>query len=146
MLRRAAQSKPVIILKGGRTQAGAKAIASHTASLASSGEVWEAMCRQAGALSVSSMDELIDLTVAFRFMRPAHGVRVGLGGGGGGMSVQSADAFEEAGLRVIPLPSDIQEKLRERDPVNWEWIGNPIDVSILGAGALQLPGHSSDDG
>ena len=138
VLRRTARAKPVIILKGGRTQAGAKAIASHTASLASSGEVWEAMCRQAGALSVSSMDELIDMMVTFRFMRPAQGVQVGLGGGGGGMSVQSADAFEEAGLRVIPLPPDIQEELKARDPVNWEWIGNPIDVSILGAGPFNF--------
>ena len=138
VLRRTTPTKPVIILKGGRTQAGAKAIASHTASLASSGEVWEAMCRQAGALSVSSMDELIDMMVAFRFMRPAYGTRVGLGGGGGGMSVQSADAFEEAGLSVVPLPTDIQEELKARDPVNWEWIGNPIDVSILGAGPFNF--------
>ena len=65
------------------------------------------------------------MMVAFRFMRPALGTRVGLGGGGGGMSVQSADAFEEAGLGVIPLPQDIQEELKARDPVNWEWIGNP---------------------
>ena len=54
------------------------------------------------------------------------------------MSVQSADAFEEAGLRVIPLPPDIQEELKARDPVNWEWIGNPIDVSILGAGPFNF--------
>ena len=89
-------------------------------------------------MSVSSMDELTDLMVAFRFLRPASGVQVGLGGAGGGMSVQSADACEEAGLRVIPLPQDLQEELKARDPVYWDWIGNPIDVSILGAGTFTL--------
>jgi len=138
VLRRTAGRKPVIILKGGRTQAGTKAVASHTASLAGSQEVWEAMCRQAGAISVSSMDDLTDLMVAFRFLQPAAGIQVGLGGGGGGVSVQSADACEEAGLRVIPLPQDLQEELKARDPVYWHWIGNPIDSSILGAGAFTL--------
>ena len=138
VLQRTTRKKPVVLLKGGRTNAGTKAVASHTASLAGSQAVWDAMCRQAGAISVSSMDELMDMIVAFRFLRPGVGVQVAVGGAGGGMSVQSADACEEAGLKVIPLPPDLQEQLRARDPVYWDWVGNPVDVSILGAGPFRL--------
>jgi len=136
VLRDVSVRKPVVILKGGRTKAGSKAVASHTASLAGSQEIWEAVCRQSGATLASGMVELIDLIVAFYFLRPAFGFQVGLGGGGGGMSVQSADACEEAGLTVTPLPEDLREELRAHDPVYWSWIGNPVDVSILGAGSF----------
>ena len=137
-MRRTTKRKPVILLKGGRTTAGTKAVASHTASLAGSQAVWEAMCRQSGAISVTSMDQLVDLLVAFRFLRPAQGFQVGVGGGGGGLGVRSADECEEAGLRVIPLPSDLQEQLKARDPVYWDWVSNPVDGSILGVGPLKV--------
>jgi len=59
---------------------------------------------------------------------------VGVVGGGGGRAVQSADACEDEGLAVVPLPDDIRETLRQRAPLLWDWVGNPVDQSIL-AGA-----------
>ncbi len=83
-LRYAAQRKPVVLLKGGRTRAGTSMVSSHTASLAGSRQVWEAMCRQTGAINTSSLEELLDMIVAFNFMPPAKGFDVLVGGGAGG--------------------------------------------------------------
>ena len=135
VLKRAAAKKPVALLKGGASAAGAKAVASHTASLAGSREVWEALARQTGAVLAQHLEELSDLLIAFRFCPPATGTRVGVVGAGGGRSVESADACEAAGLVVEPIPEEIQAAFRSRDPELWDWIGNPVDGSILaGAG------------
>jgi len=133
-----AASKPVVLLKGGRTAAGARSVASHTGALAGAKAVWDAACRQAGAVQVSDLEEMIDVLVAFRFLKPVRGLAVGVVGGGGGRTVQSADDCEAAGLTVVPLPSEIREKLRPLAPAFADWIGNPLDVSIL-AGANVLP-------
>jgi acetyltransferase len=137
-LRTAADAKPVVILKGGRTGAGARSAVSHTAALAGSREVWRGALRQAGAVEVQTQEELIDLLAAFALLRRpsgAPGRRVGAVGGGGGRGVQTADACIEEGLLVPPLTDEIRERLRERSPL-WDWIGNPVDQSILaGTGA-----------
>jgi acyl-CoA synthetase (NDP forming) len=135
-LRACAGRKPVVVMKGGRTGAGARSAVSHTASLAGSRRVWQAALRQAGALQVDTQDELIDLLVAFALLKPpAAGRRVGAVGGGGGRAVQAADACTDEGLEVPPLSDAIRAQLRERAPLLWDWIGNPVDQSILaGAG------------
>ena len=136
-LRHAASKKPVVVLKGGRTTAGRAAAASHTAALASQQAVWRAAVRQAGALEVSSLNDLIDMLVAFRSAGPASGPRVAVLGGAGGETVESADLCNEAGLDVAPIPSDIREALREKLPHSWDWVGNPIDASILTWGRFE---------
>jgi acyl-CoA synthetase (NDP forming) len=135
-LRRAAARKPTVVHKGGRTAAGARAARSHTAALAGERQVWGAALRQAGALQVDTQDQLIDLLVAFSCLRPASGRRVGVVGGGGGRAVQSADACEDEGLAVVPLPDEMREALRQRAPLLWDWVGNPVDQSILAGGPL----------
>ncbi|MBI3953037.1 MAG: CoA-binding protein [Chloroflexi bacterium] len=137
-LQHLAASKPVVVLKGGRTRAGARSVSSHTGSLAGATAVWDVACRQAGAIQVSDLEEMIDLLVAFRFLKPVQGLGVGVVGGGGGRTVQSADDCEAAGLTVVPLPPDVREKLRPLAPAFADWIGNPLDISIL-AGANVLP-------
>ena len=131
-LRRAAASKPVIVVKGGRGKAGMRAAASHTAALASSMRTWESLVAQAGAISAQDFDEMADLAVSFRYLPRIRGARVGIVGVGGGPSVLAADQCEEAGLDVIPLPTEIREELRNRNVPIWDWIGNPTDVSIVG--------------
>jgi len=131
-LRRAASEKPVIIAKGGRGKSGTKAAASHTASLAGSTTTWETAVAQAGAISARNFEEMADLAVSFYFLPPIPGPRVGITGGGGGPSVLAADECEEAGLEVVPLPNEIREVLRTKAPAIWDWVGNPVDVSILG--------------
>jgi acyl-CoA synthetase (NDP forming) len=130
VLRRTAPIKPVIVIKGGKGQAGARATASHTASLAGSLQIWEAMVAQAGAVSVDTLDELIDLAVSFRFLPPIGGKRVGVAGGAGGASVLAADECERAGLEVIPLPPEFREEMRNRGISIWDWLSNPADMSI----------------
>ncbi len=137
-LRAASEQKPVVIFKGGRTQAGARSAVSHTAALAGSSDVWRGALRQAGALQARTQEELIDLLVAFSLLpKPsgAPGRRVGAVGGGGGRAVQCADACIEEGLSVPPLSESIRAKLNERAPSLAGWINNPVDQSILaGAG------------
>jgi acyl-CoA synthetase (NDP forming) len=137
MLREVTKTKPVVIIKGGRGQAGTRATASHTASLAGAIEVWNAMISQAGAVSASSIDELVDLAVSFHFLPPITGRRVGVVAGAGGATVLAADQCEEAGLDVVPLPQEIRDELRSQGIQIWDWISNPADFSInMGAEAF----------
>jgi acyl-CoA synthetase (NDP forming) len=152
-VRAAAAAKPVVVLKAGRTAAGARSAVSHTAALVGSHRVWSGALRQAGAVQVDTTEEAIDMLVAFAFLHPGRGLgrrpagrtrrpayrtrwRVGVVGGGGGRSVQSADACEEAGLRIVPLPGSIRRALREKAPHLWDWVGNPVDQSILAGGPV----------
>lgn len=136
-LRRAAATKPVVVMKGGRTDAGHAAAASHTASLASRQAVWQAAVRQAGALEVTTLNELVDMLVAFSHAGTPLGPRVAVLGGAGGETVETADMCNEAGLDVAPLPHAVREGLREKLPNTWDWVGNPVDGSILEWGRNQ---------
>ena len=138
-LRATAAAKPVVVLKAGRTAAGARSAISHTAALAGTHRVWSGALRQAGVMQVDTLEEAIDMLVALAFLHPQHAVtgrRVGVVGGGGGRGVQSADACEEAGLRVVPLSDGIRGVLREKAPHLWDWVGNPVDQSILAGGPV----------
>ncbi|MFC1900350.1 CoA-binding protein [Chloroflexota bacterium] len=130
-LRRTVSSKPVIILKGGRGKAGARATVSHTASLAGTKQIWDTAITQTGAISVNNIVELIDLVVSLYFLPPIRGRKVGVVAGAGGASVLAADICEEAGLDVISLPEGIREELKTNGVLVWDWINNPIDFSII---------------
>ncbi len=135
-LREAAAVKPVIVLKGGKTGAGTRSTFSHTASLAGSFRAWEVMFRQCNAVQASDMDEFVDLTVAFNFLPEINGKRVGVIGGSGGKVVLSADECEQAGLDVVAMPEDVRAFIREKAPGLTNWLGNPVDFSILGGTSL----------
>lgn len=129
LLRKAASSKPVVVLKGGRTEAGARQTLTHTASLAGSGKIFELAVRQAGAIPVRNLDELVSQAVAFQLIPPIKGKRAGLGGGGGGRTVLTADEWEEHGFEVPPLPKEIREYWKSKGSQLWDWIANPVDRS-----------------
>ena len=129
-LKRAVETKPVIILKGGQGESGARATSSHTGSLAGTNRVWQGMIAQTGAVTADSPDELVDLAAAFRLLPPVRGRRVGVTGGAGGSSVLAADQCEKAGLEVVPLTDAFREELRKRNVSVWDWLGNPADLSI----------------
>jgi acyl-CoA synthetase (NDP forming) len=114
-LRHATASKPVIILKGGRSVAGHAAASSHTAALAGEMQVWRGAVGQAGAIEVRTINELVDMLVAFEFAGPAAGNRVAVLGGAGGETVESADLCNEAGLDLPLPPDDIRRELRGDD-------------------------------
>jgi acyl-CoA synthetase (NDP forming) len=133
-LRRCAAVKPTLVLKGGFTAAGARAASSHTGSLAGSAEVFDALCRQAGALRVETMEELHDAAIAVSTSaRRVRGGRTVLVGGGGGFSVLSADALARRGLDLPELAAATREQLRPWVPVAGNSIRNPIDAGFMGA-------------
>jgi acyl-CoA synthetase (NDP forming) len=132
-LKRCAAVKPTIILKGGIHAAGARAANSHTGSLAGSIRIFEAACRQAGAMRAQTMDDLQDLVVTLTTeARRVKGTGVVLVSGGGGYAVLSSDAIANAGLDVPQMPQETIDELREFIPVAGTSVNNPIDTNVSG--------------
>lgn len=131
-LTRAAVAKPVVVMKGGRSRAGARAAASHTASLAGSRVGWEVALRQAGAIRVESMEEMADVLLAHVFLPVPRGGNVAVLCGGGGDTVSSSDQCEAAGLDVPALPPSVREQLQHQLPSVANLVNNPVDYSALG--------------
>ncbi|HUS82640.1 MAG TPA: CoA-binding protein [Dehalococcoidia bacterium] len=130
-LRAASAAKPVVILKGGLTEAGDRATRSHTGSLAGSPQIWEALCRQAGVVSVETLEDLVDMAATFRFLKPPAGRGTAIIVVGGGSSVLAADMAERLGLKIPPLSEDIQAQLRPFTPLAGTSIRNPLDTVAL---------------
>lgn len=122
--------KPVIIMKGGLTESGARAVASHTGSLAGGAHLWEALFRQTGAVKVSSLKEMTDVLLAFRHLGVPAGRRVAVLGTGGGIGVWAADSFARAGLELPVLTEETQSDLRAFIPDAGNMIKNPVDAGI----------------
>jgi acyl-CoA synthetase (NDP forming) len=130
-LKRVAKVKPTIVLKGGISEDGARAAQSHTGSLAGSIEVFDALCRQAGAMRVRTLDDLIDLAVAATSeLRHVRGKRVTLVGAGGGYAVLSSDQIAMQGLQVPWLPESVQNDLHEFIPIAGTSVRNPVDANF----------------
>jgi len=127
LVKEAALRKPLVIFKGGRTQAGIRTAAGHTGSLAGSEAVWHSLMQQAGVIEVSSVEELIDVVLLLVHLSPVFDTRVGIIGLGGGSSTLAADACEDAGLSLPALPSDIVRKLKSSTPLAGNILTNPVD-------------------
>jgi acyl-CoA synthetase (NDP forming) len=132
-MKEVARVKPLVVWKGGRTEAGAQAALSHTGSLASSAAIWSAMLKQAGAIEVRSLEELTDTLLIFQQFGHGQGSRAaiigGLADGGGGNSVAAGDACMENGLKVPPLSFETKQKLTELLGEVGSILCNPVDVS-----------------
>lgn len=130
-LRAANASKPVVILKGGRTAQGQRAAASHTGSLADNDAVWRALARQTGSVLVESFEEFLDALVAFQNYTPRTAPptgRVVLFGNGGGASVLGTDCLARLGLNVAALDAAAMEALGEFDLPAGASVENPVDI------------------
>ena len=131
-LREAAAKKPVVIYKGGTTEAGLRAAHGHTASLTNSVAVFNALCRQMGAILVDDFDELIDMLVALQFTHPRpRGSGVVLVGAGGGPSVLASDEIERAGLSMPAMSAETKDELLRFLPLAGSILSNPIDAPTL---------------
>ena len=120
--------KPVVILKSGRTSAGARAAASHTGSLAGSDAIFSAVFRQTGAIRAYGMEELFDMGMALSKQPPATGDRVAILTVGGGSGVMTADALASLGLKVPKLSDKTVNKLKQvLLPIASPY--NPVDVT-----------------
>jgi acyl-CoA synthetase (NDP forming) len=113
VLKEAAAVKPVVIFKAGYTEAGSRGAASHTASIAGSSVVWNAALKQAGAVQVYSLEELVDVLVLLNFLSPPAGNNISIVGFGGGAGIQAADACIDQGMRVPVSPQELQDELAE---------------------------------
>jgi acyl-CoA synthetase (NDP forming) len=129
-VRRAAAEKPVIIMKGGRTEAGARAVASHTGAMAGSAKIWDGLMRQAGVIPVATLEELGDILVTFIYLPVPHGRRLGVIDVGGGAAVLSTDVYVSAGLDLPPVPQELRQKLMSFLTTDAGLsVNNPLDLA-----------------
>ena len=121
-------SKPMVVVKAGGTKQSARAVRSHTATLAGSDEVYAAAFRQAGVIRANDDDELCDVVAALLNQPLPRSNRVGILTIGGGLGVVAAETCEREGLDIAPLAPSTVEKLNAYLPPRWSR-GNPVDMA-----------------
>lgn len=132
VLTQTASKKPVVIYKGGKTEAGKRTAYGHTASMIHSVEVFEAMCHQAGAILVDNIDEMMDVLVALCFIQQLPtDVGICLMGAGGGPSVLAGDEMEKEGLHFPPFAPTFLDELKKHLPFAGSIFANPLDTPNL---------------
>lgn len=129
--------KPILVIKSGRTSAGAQAAASHTGSLAGSEAVYDAIFRQSGVIRVNSIDELFDFATAFAYKNESalgklrrkvpHGNRVAIVTNAGGPGIVATDMTVTSGLVPARFSEDTIAALRSHLPSTAN-VNNPVDV------------------
>lgn len=128
---RVARSKPIIILKTGRSEAGAEAALSHTGSMVGEDAVIDGAFRSAGLIRVRNMIELKAVCRSFLSFRGMGGPRVGVVTATGACGIMTADACEDYGLELAPFPEAIRSGL-ENSRIAWHKLRNPVDIWPLG--------------
>ena len=119
--------KPIIALKSGRSMAGARAVSSHTGSLAGSDAVYDAAFQRAGIVRVNSIEELFDCAELLSKQPLPQGPGLSVITNGGGPGVMAADALSAYGIEPAPLSRQTLEKLNDILPPFWSR-NNPIDI------------------
>jgi acetyltransferase len=129
--------KPILVIKSGRTSAGAEAAASHTGSLAGSEAVYDAIFAQSGIIRVNSIDELFDFAIAFAYKnenalgkmrrKVPLGNRVAIVTNAGGPGIVATDMTVVSGLKLATFAEDTVESLKSHLPITAN-VNNPVDV------------------
>jgi acetyltransferase len=122
-----AKIKPVIAIKSGVTTSGARAVSSHTGSLAGSEQAYHAAFKQAGVLRAESMEELFDMALAFGYQPPLIGKRIAIITNAGGPGILATDALERAGLSLARFEVETLQILETTLP-DAASAANPVDV------------------
>jgi len=125
--KRITKVKPVIALKSGRTEYGAKAASSHTGSLAGADVIYDAVFKQTGVLRAEDFEHMFDVAKAFAKCKLPKGERVGIITDGGGAGVMASDAVAKFGLKMAELSEETIKYLKEHFPPH-AVAGNPTDV------------------
>ncbi|WP_456421003.1 acetate--CoA ligase family protein [Thermococcus sp.] len=124
--KRVTKKKPVIALKAGRSESGARAASSHTGSLAGSWRIYEAAFKQSGVLVADTIDDMLSMARAFTQPLP-KGRRVAIMTNAGGPGVLTADAIDKRGLKLADLEEETIEELRSFLPP-MAAVKNPVDM------------------
>ncbi len=126
-LRAAARTKPVILVKVGRHEAGSKAALSHTGALVGADDVFDAAIRRSGAVRVSSVVQLFAAAKALSAHFKPTGNRLAIVTNGGGPAVMASDRAGDLGLALAELGEETRTRLDEVLPANWSH-ANPVDI------------------
>jgi acyl-CoA synthetase (NDP forming) len=125
------KKKPIVVMKVGRTETGAKAARSHTSAIAGSDNVYDAVFKQTGVIRVDEVEELFDVAAALLRQPLPRGNRVAILTGSGGFSCVTSDACERMGLKLAPLSPKTIEQLNAVLPDRWPH-ANPVDMVAAG--------------
>ena len=128
LARKTTKKKPIIVMKVGRTDEGARAAQSHTGSLSGSDAVHEAAFRQSGVIRVDEVDDMFDIALALLRQPLPKGRRVGIVTGGGGFGVVATDACRRMGLEIPALTGETVLTLSKYLQPRWSH-GNPVDMA-----------------
>ncbi|MEX2557760.1 MAG: GNAT family N-acetyltransferase [Actinomycetota bacterium] len=128
LARRIAREKPIVAVKSGRSQAGARATSSHTGALLQASDVTvDALFRQAGVVRTDTLAEMFDVATLLANQPAPAGNRVGILTNAGGPAILCADTCEASGLVVPPIDEDVRRQLAEFLPREASF-GNPVDM------------------
>jgi len=128
-LRRVSQQMPLVIMKGGVSEVGARAAASHTGALAANDKVFDGACRSAGVVRAASVEEAFDTAAAFATQPLPRGGRTVILTTAGGWGVVTSDALASRGeLNLLVLPEDLRSAIDEKLPPRWSK-NNPVDCA-----------------
>ncbi|MGF1619385.1 MAG: GNAT family N-acetyltransferase [Rhodomicrobiaceae bacterium] len=125
--RSAARAKPVLVVKAGRSEAAAKAAATHTGALAGNDRIIDAAFKRAGILRVDGLRELFDAAETLTRLRRLSGDRLAILTNGGGAGVLAVEFLEALGGELAELSPDTMARLNEALPATWSH-ANPVDV------------------
>jgi acetyltransferase len=118
-----------VVVKGGATEAGAKAAASHTGALAADDKIFDGACRQAGVTRAVTVEEAFDAAATFATQPLPKGPNVVVLTTAGGWGVMTSDAIARAdGLKLITLPDDLMADIDTKLPARWSR-NNPVDCA-----------------
>ncbi len=130
LLKYASKEKPVIVLKSGRTVAGAKAASSHTgAIIKSSDTIFDVALRQSGAIRAQTLGDFFDLAKIFEYLFPLKKNRIAVLAGSGGEGVMAVDSCQFNGLTLAQFSPETQRKLHSVFPL-WDIPVNPFDTGV----------------
>jgi acetyltransferase len=135
------KTKPVVVLKSGRTAAGAKAASSHTGSLAGSDSAYSSAFERSGVIRAESIEHLFDIATALAYQPLPNGDRVAVVTNAGGPGIMMTDALEMAGLTIARPAPETKNRLLELLPAAAS-VHNPVDV--LGDATGELYGKAID--
>jgi acetyl coenzyme A synthetase (ADP forming)-like protein len=126
--RRVSRKKPIIALKAGRTQAGARAASSHTGALAGNDRVYDDILRSAGVIRAYSLRDMLEFARGLPALPTPKGENVVIITGAGGSGVLLADACVDSGLNLMKMPDDLDAAFRQFIPP-FGAAGNPVDIT-----------------